>query len=155
MKKIGICVVIGLLLGFVCGYVVGNSGRGELENQVESAKARENSTKEALERETKKHSEQIAENGRSKGLILARVDLFQALLELNANNFGLASQHLGAARTRLQSTTKGMDSSKEKRVMDLLNKISDSQTLTMRLDIMARAQVEKILADLQQIPGAR
>jgi hypothetical protein len=148
---VGAALVFGLLGGFL----LGRCGKSEAEEALLKTKRRAAEIEETAKRE----GEECAQRDRvarvGKQLLLTKEELLRAMLELAANNFGLTSQHLGQARSWLRAAEKNLKPVDAKRARELFDKIGEAQTLAMRLDPMSRVYIERILADLQRLPGAR
>jgi len=144
-----------LIVGFLVGFILGRSGKLELEAELLKAKKRSAEAEDIQKRE----SEECALRDRAarvtKHLLLTKEEILRATVELSASNFGLTSQHLGQSRSWLKAAEKSMKPADAKRVKKLYDDIGDAQTLAMRLDPTARVQVDQILAELQKLPGAR
>jgi hypothetical protein len=153
--KWAILVAGALLAGFVVGYGVGRIGKGETEQQLQKAKRRAEEAEEGNKREVDDCNQRLQGLKAGKQLLLTKEELLRAIVELSSNNFGLTSQHLAQARSWLRSAQKGLKADDQLRAKTLFDRIGEAQTLAMRLDPMARLQIEQILVDLQRLPGAR
>lgn len=153
--KVVIGVAAALLVGLLVGYVVGSSGKRDLQQQVEREKSRGTEAEAALKQQTDECDRKSKAARGSRNLLLAKEQLLRALVELYANNYGLTSQHLGVARSYLRGATAGLSKSHAKTVQDLTSRIEAAQALSLKLDAMARSEVEQILGELQKLPGAR
>lgn len=152
--KVVIGVAAALLLGLVLGYVVGSMGKRDLAGSLKQAQTRAREADAAL-KDKEAECEQQARAARvAKQLLLTKERVLRATVEMYANNYGLTSQHLGAARKHLKSAIRGMKGSRAKDGEDLFERLGNAQTLAMRLDPMARVHLEQILARLQKMPGA-
>jgi len=153
--KVGIALVVALLIGFVVGFGLGAAGKREFERGQRREKNRAEEAEAALKQQQGQCSQQAKSCKTGKQLISAKEQLLRAALELYANNYGLTSQHLAQARQKLRAASKGLNKRHAAQTLELYERVGQAQTLAMRLDPMARVQIEHILADLQQLPGAR
>ncbi len=144
-----------LLLGLLVGFGVGRMGRADAEAALHKAKRRADEAEESSRRESEDCAQRLQDAKTSKQLLLTKEELLRAVLELVSNNYGLTSQHLAQARSWLRSAQRGMKASDQPKAKALFDRIGEAQTLAMRLDPMARVQIEQILVDLQRLPGAR
>jgi hypothetical protein len=152
--KLALALGGALTVGLVVGLVLGMSGKRQALRELEKVTRRATDAEEAQRREASECSKQVSAAKSGRDVLLAKEHLLRALTELYANNFGLTSQHLAQARTRLKSAEKGLKKSELEKVKDLFDRIGGAQTLAMRLDPMARVQIEQILDELQKLPGA-
>lgn len=153
--KVVIAVAVAIVVGLAAGYMLGSGGRGDLKRQLQSA---ENKLKAATAGANEKVAEQqakVAKDVRSKSLLRAKVELLWALVELHANNYGTANQHLDVSTRRLAKAKKSADEAEVRKLDKFLADIADAQKLVLRLDPMARSNVERVLIDLRKFPGAR
>ena len=153
--KIGGMVIAALAVGMIAGYILGAQTKGDLAKALTKAQLQASDAVQSLERESQKCTarEQAA---RTTGQILkAKEQLLRAVLEVSASNFGLASQYMAQARGLLKSLKQGLPKGYQERAQGIFEKIEDAQTLTMRLDPMARKYIEQIINELQKMPGAR
>ena len=157
--KMVIGVGAALVVGLLVGYVLGSSGKRQLAQTAQREQKRANEADSALkqQREGCERTALAARTG--KHVLLTKEQLLKAMVELSVNNYGLASQHLGVARSHLRSATRALKKGKkkqhEKQAEKLFEQIAGAQTLVMRLDPMARVQIEQVLAELHKLPGAR
>jgi hypothetical protein len=152
--KLAVAIASALVVGLIVGLVLGMSGKRQAQQDLASATRRANDAEEALKRESEEARRQVADAKGGRSLLLAKEHLLRALVELYSSNFGIASQHLARARTQLQSAEKGLRKGDLEKVRDLFDRIGSAHTLAMRLDPMARTQIEEILEHLQKLPGA-
>lgn len=154
-QKVAIGVGAALLLGFAVGYVLGASGKGKAEDALASARRRANDAEASLKQQTDSCERRLAKSKLARRVVRAKEHMLWAVVELYANNYGRTSQHLARARREIKAAEDGLDSADAKLARALYDKMGAAQTLTMRLDPMARVEIDKILADLQRLPGAR
>ena len=153
--KIAIACGGALLLGLLVGFLLGVSGKGDLETQAQQAdkrrKAAELRAKEADERATgvKKRVR------RRLALLRAKEQLFRALLQLKASNFGISAQHLSHASTQLKRAARLTGKSKAKLFKGLRDGIAGAHAKTMALDPVAQVQIEALIEQVHGIRGAR
>jgi tmRNA-binding protein len=153
--KVGLGVGGALLLGLVVGYVLGSSGKHELESTAQQEQTRAKEAEASLKELEEDCARRVMRARTAKQLLLTKERLLRAMVELYANNYGLTSQHLGIARKHLKSAIKGLKGKKHvATAQDLYERMGGAQTLAMRLDPMARVHIEQILAQLQKLPGA-
>ena len=88
-------------------------------------------------------------------MLKTKEHLLRAITEIYSNNYGLASQQLGLTRKKIKKATKLLRADAAKKALELYEKITGAQTLTMRLDPMSRVHVEQLLSELQKLPGAK
>ena len=157
--KTAIAVAAALVVGLLVGYVLGSSGKRRLAQAVEHTQKRATEAESALKQQRNDCDRAALAARTAKHVLLTKEQLLRATVELSVNNYGLASQHLGVARGHLRSLTKALSKGKKKhheqRAHKLFEQIAGAQTLVMRLDPMARVQIEQVLAELQKLPGAR
>lgn len=144
-----------LVVGFLIGFLVGRLGKSELEASLQKAKRRTVEAEEALKRDGEDCKQRMASAQTHKHLLLAKEELLRATVELCASNYGLTSQHLAQARSFLRSAHRGLKKEEGAKALVIFDRVGDAQTLAMRLDPMARVQIDQILADIQKLPGAR
>jgi Tfp pilus assembly protein PilX len=153
--KVVIGVAAALVVGLVVGYVLGSVGKRDLASAAKREKSRAQEAETAL-KDREVECEQKARSARiAKQVLLAKEHLLRATVEMYANNYGLTSQQLGIARNHLKSSMRGMKDAPLKLAQELFEEMGNAQTLAMRLDPMARVHIERILAKLQKLPGAR
>jgi hypothetical protein len=153
--KWAIAAAGALLLGLAGGFGLGRAGKIEAEQALQKAKRRADEAEESGKREAEECNQRLLEARTAKQLLLSKEELLRAVVELTSNNFGLTSQHLAQARSWLRSAQKGIKAGDQPKAKALFDRIGEAQTLAMRLDPMARVQIEQILVDLQRLPGAR
>ena len=153
--KWSVLVVGAGLLGFLVGFGLGRIGKGDVEQALQKSKRRVEEVEENSRREGEECRQRLQEAKAGKQLLLTKEELLRSVLELVSSNFGLTSQHLAQARSFLHSAQNGMKPPDQQKARALFDRIGEAQTLAMRLDPMARVQIEQILADLQKLPGAR
>jgi uncharacterized membrane-anchored protein YhcB (DUF1043 family) len=153
--KAVIGVGAALVVGFVVGYILGHFGSRELEEALTKAKQRAADAEETQKRESDECAQRERAAKTSRQLLLTREELLKAVVELSSNNYGLTSQHLAQARSWLKSAEKGLKPADGKRAREIFDRIGDAQTLAMRLDPLARNHIERILVEMQRLPGAR
>jgi hypothetical protein len=153
--KVIIAVAAALAVGLVVGLVLGMSGKRDAEAKLAAATRRATEAEQALETESKECSSRVTALTTSRKVLQVKESLLRALVEICANNYGLTSQHLGQARTRLRSAQKKMDKAAAAKAQQIFEEIGNAQTLAMRLDPMAKVSVEKVLAKVSRLPGAR
>jgi mannitol-specific phosphotransferase system IIBC component len=151
--RLVVAVASALAVGLVVGLVLGMSGKRQTQHDLDAAVRRAKDAEEALKRDSEECRGKVEEGRRSRELLLAKEHLLRSLVELFASNFGLASQHLGQARNRLKSAEAGLGKRELEKVKSLFDQIGGAQTLAMKLDPMARIQIEQILEELQKLPG--
>ncbi len=147
--------IAALFLGFLIGFGVGRTGRGELEDAASKAKHRATEAEESARRESEECGQRVQDVKVGRQLLLAKEELLRAVIELISSNFGLTSQHLAQSRSWLRSAQKGLKQGDQQKAKAIFDRIGEAQTLAMRLDPMARVQIEQILTELQRLPGAR
>lgn len=155
LLKLIIAGVGALIVGLLAGWGIGGSGKGALEAELAQAKRGKATAATALQEERERCEQQTKTARRARYVMLTKEHLLRALVELHASNFGLASQQMADARSRLRSAGKHFEGKQRQRVDKLFEQLANAQTLVMRLDPMARKQVQDLLADLQALPGAR
>ncbi|MCC6750343.1 MAG: hypothetical protein IT371_21945 [Deltaproteobacteria bacterium] len=153
--KLAAGIVIALLVGVAGGYLLGTLGKGDLSRELVTARSRAQSAEELGRREVARcEGERDAARG-GKQVLLARGSLLRALVEVQGNNYGLAGQHLGEARRRLKAAEASLPRAEATRVAALFEQLAATHTLVMRLDPMARTHLDRNLADVERLPGAR
>ncbi len=155
LLKVVIAVGGALVLGLVIGLVVGYSGKGDLAAVAKAAKQRAETTELTLKEERADCQGKVAKAQLGRQLLLTKAALLRALVELQANNYGLASQHLATARSLVVAARKRIAKKHRPRLKQIYEQMASTQTLVMRLDPMARKYLQDLLAALQSIPGAR
>lgn len=153
--KVAISVGVALVVGFIVGYGLGAAGKSQARTAQQLDQRRAEEAEAALKQQAEDCGRKEQAARQSKGLLLAKEHLLRATLELYANNYGLASQHLAHARKRLKQAIKGMQKQQAARAQELFDKIGGAQTLAMRLDPMSRIHIERIVAQISKLPGAR
>lgn len=153
--KIAIAVGSALLVGIIVGYALGASGKGDLEELAKQATQRLKTNETALKDARQEAELKVKQLNKSRLLLRTKEQLLRSLVELYASNYGLASQHLSNARTRLKSAGELMKKKRRDEIAKMLKRIIDTQQLVMRLDPMARRYVTELIGDVQRLPGAR
>jgi hypothetical protein len=144
-----------LVVGFLVGYILGHFGRRDAEEALAKARQRATEAEEALKREGEECGQRERSVRAGKQILLAKEELLRAIVEISSNNFGLTSQHLSQARSYLKSAQKGMKPNDSQRTREIFDRVGDAQTLAMRLDPASRTHIERILIEVQRLPGAR
>jgi hypothetical protein len=154
-QKAAIGIAGALLVGFVAGFLLGGTGKGDLEQRLAAAKTKA----AAIEEESKKESSRCEQQGQkaraTRLLLLAKEHLLRAAVDLHANNYGLSGAQLGRARSRLKAAQGQLKPKQRQQVNGLFEDLATVHTLVMRQDPMARTQLENLLGRLQMIPAAR
>lgn len=128
--KIGLYAVVAVLVALLAGFLWGRAGKSSLETQLAD-------TQVQLD---------LAE---ARGwLVAARVDLFEV-------NFGRASQHLQAAKPRLQDAAVRLTDAKRSddatRVKDVAARVNQAQDQAGRLDQSANTTLAAAIAALEPL----
>lgn len=153
--KAGLGIAAAVVLGLAIGYGAGHYGKAEVQRALDKAKQRAEDAEENLKRESEQCARRMQEARTAKQLLLSQQELLRATLEIFSNNFGLASQHLAQSRSWLRSAQSGLKAKDLAKARALFDRIGEAQTLAMRLDPVARVQIDQIVAELQKLPGAR
>ena len=153
--KWGLAVLLALAVGFGGGYVVGRRGAADLKQHLSRSEKALAAARQAISSERSERERAAADAVSLRRTLEAQVAVARALVELYAGNFGLASQHLGTARARLKALAKGAAGPLAKALGPVKEKLDAAQALVLRFDPMARVSVEKLLAAVGRLPGAR
>jgi|GEM_PF-6542502 hypothetical protein len=153
--KVVIAVAVAIVVGLVAGYMLGSGGRGDLKRQLKSAENKLKAATAGAKEKVEQQEASVAKDVRSKALLRAKVELLWALVNLHANNYGTANQHLDVSTRRLAKAKKASKGPAVKKLEKFLADIADAQKLVLRLDPMARSNIEGVLVDLRKFPGAR
>jgi hypothetical protein len=153
--KVAIAVGGALLVGLIIGYIIGVSGKGELKTAAQSARDKQS----AAERRAKEAGD-TADKARKRvrrrvALLRGKEQLFRALLQLKSSNFGIAGQHLSHASTQLKKAARLGSPSLAKRIKRLRAGLASAHAKTMGLDPVAQVQIETLINQVHQLPGAR
>ena len=148
--KIALGVAGAVVLGFLVGYFTGSSGASALTAKLGKAEARANAAEQMVKQEAEKLTRQRMRAKRARAMLAAKEHVLRALVQLHANNFGLASQHLAVSREKLRVAKKRMKGEKAKAVDALVSRLGSAHATTMRLDPMARVQIEQLVAEMDR-----
>lgn len=153
--KVAIAVGGALLLGLIIGYILGASGKGELETAAQSAKQRQS----AAERRAKEADAEVSKKRkairRRIALLRGKEQLFRALLQMKSSNFGIAGQHLSHASTQLKKAARLGSASLKEQLKKLRAGLASAHAKTMALDPVAQVQIETLINQVHELPGAR
>ncbi len=131
--RIVLYVAVVVLVALLVGYLRGHAGRADAERRVAETQARLD----------------VAEARGS--LLAARVDLFEV-------NFGRASQHLQAARTRLQDAEKRLGEAGRtadvSKLKDVSARVARAQEQAGRLDQSANTGIGQAIVLLEQVDAS-
>ena len=153
--KIAGAAAVALLVGLLVGYLLGRAGRGAYEKRALQAERRLKGLQQQVKVEASACAGKVSRCKGSRNLLRSKEQLLRAVMQLYANNFGLASQHLAAASARLARVVRGAAKRRAARIQKLRLSLAGVQTLTMKLDPMARTAIVQLLQELEQLPGAR
>lgn len=154
-QKMAIGIASALIVGLVVGYVFGVSGKGALEEAAVKARRVAAAAKQAAEQANAQTQKVRGKQKRRVALLRCKEELLRGLVQMHANNFGIASQHLGAAAQRLKKVRAAVKPPTQKRIDGILAEISQAHTLAMRLDPMVRVRMERLVELVHALPGAR
>ncbi|MBW2731100.1 MAG: hypothetical protein JRH20_01835 [Deltaproteobacteria bacterium] len=154
-QKMAIGIASSLVVGLIIGYGFGASGKGALKAAAEKARGVATAAKQATQQATTEVKKVRDAQARHLGLLRCKEELLRGLVQMYANNFGIASQHLGGARARLKRVRADVAPGTKKRIDMILAEISQAHTLAMRLDPMVRVRMERLVELVHGLPGAR
>ncbi len=153
--KVAIAVGGALLVGLIIGYILGAAGKGELAVAAQSAKDRQS----AAERRAKEAGDEATKARKGVrqriALLRAKEQLFRALLQMKSSNFGIAGQHLSHASTQLKKAARLGSASLKDKLKRLQTGLGGAHGKTMALDPVAQVQIEILINQVHQLPGAR
>ena len=154
-QKILIGIAAGLVIGLGAGFWLGARGKGALVTRAETSE-KELAAVRLRVAQGQSTSAQAEQRTRlAFALLRAKEQILRAAVQLNANNFGIASQRLGAANVLLRKAHPDADAATKKSI-DLINEeLSNAHSLSMKLDPTVKVNLERIVDLLQRIPAAR
>jgi len=147
--------VLVALVGVIAGYLVGLGAQRRCERQLTEQQRAVVVARQALEAREEQGEQARRVHQHQRALLRAKQSLLWALVELSANNFGLSSQHLGAARTRLKQARESSPAGQAEAIDGLAQRIASVQALAMRLDGSARPEIRKLLERMQALADSR
>jgi hypothetical protein len=154
-QKIAIGIAAALLFGVVFGFFWGRSGKGELEKAAEAAEQRAAAAKQEAD-DAKSELEGVKnKNTRLVELLRAKEKLFRCIRQLDAKNFGLASQRIAAAGQHLRRAKTASSASVAKMIAKVAKELTEAHAMAQGLDSLVRVRVERLINDINAIPGAR
>lgn len=154
-QKMAIGIAAALVVGLVAGYVLGVSGKGALKEAATKASRQAAAAKQVAQQAADETRRIRTENERRLALLRCKEELLRGLVQMHANNFGIASQHLGAAASRLKKVHATAKEAVKKKIDAILAEIGEAHTLAMRLDPMVRVRMERLVELVHGLPGAR
>ncbi|MCK5798044.1 MAG: hypothetical protein KAI47_12700 [Deltaproteobacteria bacterium] len=153
--KVVIAVASALLVGLIAGYIWGVSGKGELEVAAQRARAKMSAAELRARASGAQADTAKKASSRRLALLRGKEELFRALLELKASNFGLAGQHLGYANRQFKKASASSSSTLRGRIEGIRKDLGAAHAKALSLEPVAQVLVESLITEAHQLPGAR
>lgn len=153
--KIAIGLGVALLFGVIAGYILGAKGKGELKSALLSAEKKVLPLEDALAQKETDLQDYKKRVKLKLALCRAKEVLLHSILQLKANNFGLAEMRLIRASRHLKKAQKYAKADVADKIEKIRKNIVSAHVQTMGLDINAQQKVEAILNDVSQLPVGR
>jgi cellobiose-specific phosphotransferase system component IIA len=139
-----------LLIGFSSGFLLARRQTVACEAMRARAETRAESATRALDEQKARYERLSKRRESSRTLTEARARLLQGLIEVHGKNFGLASQHVRAAREQIdQAHTSWPASAERERLAKFVQRLTQLHERTMLLDARVVEQLQQLAAELQ------
>ena len=94
-------VLVALLVGLAGGYALGFWQKTQCDERLDAAQRAAQQSTRAMDEQISRTADIEAAHRRAQAASDANIELLRALVQVAAKNFGLASQHLGAAKAEV------------------------------------------------------
>ena len=146
-------VLVALLVGLVGGYGLGFWQKTQCDARLDATRRAAQETTRALDEQVSRIADIEAAHRRSQAASGANVELLRALVEVAGKNFGLASQHLGSAKAKVEKAL--TPDTRGEQAKAFLRQIEKVRAKAMLLDPSVRKQINQLIEELPSLWKAR
>lgn len=142
-------VLIALSVGLAGGYALGFWQKTQCDKRLDAAQRVAQQTTRTMDEQVSRMADIAAAHRRVQAASDANVELLRALVQVAARNFGLASQHLGAAKAKVEKAL--TPDNRDERAKAFLQRTEKVRAQAMLLDAAVQPQIEALIKELPSL----
>ena len=142
-------VLVALLVGLAGGYGLGFWQKMQCDERLDAARRAAQQTTRAMDEQMSRIADIEAAHRRAQAASDANVELLRAMVQVAAKNFGLASQHLGAAKTKVEKAL--TPDNRDEYARAFLQRTEKVRAKAMLLDPAVQQQIEELIKQLPSL----